>query len=75
MRPTPQHIPGHRLSDYHLPTGSHSEILSAESKFEGEDGCWRDWGGICIRPALVTSVPLVTLPKHYANGILTSSPQ
>src|ERR1700761_5380388 len=34
----PQHIPGHRLSNYHLLTGSHSEILSVESKFEGEDG-------------------------------------
>jgi hypothetical protein len=30
----PQHIPGHRLSDYPLPTGSNSEILSVESKFE-----------------------------------------
>src|SRR6516225_2538110 len=37
---TSQHIPGHRLSDYQLPTGGHSEILSAESKFEGDDGCW-----------------------------------
>jgi hypothetical protein len=30
----PQDIPGHRLSDYQLPTGSHSEIPSVESKFE-----------------------------------------
>ena len=30
----PQNIPGHRLSDYQLPTGSNSEILSVESKFE-----------------------------------------
>ena len=41
----PQHIPGHRLSNYHLSTGSHSEILSVESKFEGENGCWHDCRG------------------------------
>jgi hypothetical protein len=27
---------GHRLSDYQLPTGSNSEILRVESKFEDE---------------------------------------
>jgi hypothetical protein len=41
-RQTFQHVPGHRLSTYHLPSGSQSEILRAETKFEGEDGCWRD---------------------------------
>src|ERR1700741_1712034 len=36
-RRTFQHISGHQLSTYQPPTGSHSEILSVESKFEGED--------------------------------------
>ena len=46
----PQRIPGHRLSDYQLPAGGNSEILSVESNFEG-DGCWRDlpWT-IRVRP-------------------------
>jgi len=39
-RGNPQNIPGHRLSDYQLPTGSNSEILSVESKFE--DGMTAD---------------------------------
>jgi len=34
-----QQISGHRISGYQLAAGGDSEILSAESKFEWEDGC------------------------------------